>query len=141
MLSRSYPSRCLASNLRPMSRLAVPGRCRVVRARVDVESSRLGSMSSLPGLGRCWVVQARVDVESSEPESMSSRLSPGRCRVFRARAYFGLSGSGPMLSRPVSGCRVVRTLVDVEPSWSTSKLSRVRPSLSQVSLVSISKCI
>jgi len=70
------------------------GRCRVVRARDDVESSRLESMLSRPGSGRFWVVWARADVDLFETEPMSSGLG--------------------------SGCRVVRARVDVEPSWSAS---------------------
>jgi len=39
-----------------------------------------------------------------------------------------------MSSRSGSGCRVDRVRVDVELSWSAYKLSRIRPSSSQVSL-------
>jgi len=42
-------------------------------------------MSSRPGLGRCRVVRARVDVESSRPESIFvsrlSRLKPSSSQV------------------------------------------------------------
>jgi len=58
-----------------MSNRAGPGRCRVKRAWVDVESSGHGSMSSQAGsgevessgLGRCQVDLAKTDVEWSGP--------------------------------------------------------------------------
>jgi len=92
------------------SRLGL-GRCRAERARADVESSGPGLMSSRLGSGRFWVVWARADVESFEP---------GRCQVVRAQDV-EWSRPGPMLSR-------------VGPRRSSSKLSRIMPSSSQISV-------
>jgi len=78
-------------------------------------------MLSHPGLGRCQVVQARVDVESSGLGSILGRRGPGRCRFVRDRADVEWSGHRSMLNR-------------VGPRRSASKLSRIRPSSSQVSL-------
>jgi len=74
------------------------GRCRVVQAQADVESSRPGSISSRPGPGRCRVVRGWADVESFEVEPMSSCTGPG-CRVVRAETNVKLSGPGSMSSR------------------------------------------
>jgi len=87
------------------------GRCRVVRVRDDVESSRPESMLSRSGSGRFCVVWARADVDSFETESMSSGSGLGR-RVVRP---------GSMSNR-------------VGLRRSTSKLSQIRPNSSQVSL-------
>jgi len=61
------------------------------------------------GPSQCRVVRAKADVESFGPEPMYSRSGQGRCRVVWVRA-------------------------DVEPSCSASRLSRLRPSSSQISL-------
>jgi len=51
------------------------GRCRVVRAWADVESSRLKPILGRLGSGRCRVVRARANVELSELR-MSSDPGP-----------------------------------------------------------------
>jgi len=56
-----------------------PGLCRVVQARVDVESSGLGLKSSRSG----W-----VDVKSSGPGPVWSRQGLGRCRAERVEPMF-----------------------------------------------------
>jgi len=66
---------------------------------------------------------------------MYSRSGAGRCRVVRVGAVVELSGPKPMSSRPgPDRCRVVWVGADVEPSWSVFRLSRLRPSSSQVRL-------
>jgi len=66
---------------------------------------------------------------------MYSCSGPGRCRVVRVGAAVEFSGLKPMSSRPdPDRCRVVWVRADVEPNWSVFKLSRLRPSSSQVSL-------
>jgi len=87
-----------------------PGQCRVERAKADIESSGPGKMSRRVGLNRCRVVRAWVVIECP---------GPSRCRVDQVDGDFKLTGS--MLSR-------------VGPRRSTSKLSRIRPSSSQVRL-------
>jgi len=127
ILNRSGSSRCLAKR--------VQANVWVVQARAGVESFGPRPMSSHSGLGRCRVVRVGANVELSGPGPMSSCPGPSRCRVVRAQTDVESFGPGPMSSRSGPGrCRAVWVWADVEPSWSASRLSRLRPSSSQVSL-------
>jgi len=108
---------------------------RVERARANVEprgpesmSSRPGPMSSRASTGRCRAEWAQADVELSGPGLMSS---------WTGRAYVKLSRLGPTSSWAGLGCRVVRVLVDVEPSEPELMSSQANPSRCRAELVRV----
>jgi len=117
------------------------GRCWVESAWVDVELRRSGPMSSGVDLGRCLAESAWADVERSRPEPVSSKFGPRRCRTESVWADVEPSWSGPM-SSGVSRAHVESSRpgtmsnksVRFGLSWSASRLSRLRPSSSQISL-------